>query len=172
MRGGLSSFVESAWREDLLAIGALQRENAAREWTFRWIVAILCATVFEGGLRKWVLSPEYAPLAYVAKDAIGLAFIFTHPILPRFRNVCRTRVLFGAVGVVLFYPLFVGLQLAGGGGLEVQERGAMAADRAAHGGQCRFEDPGSDHSRPLAPERRHGGARGRAIRVVAGRIRE
>ncbi len=109
MQGELSPFVRAAWQQEILEIGDAQREAEERKRTFWWIMAILAATIFEGALRKWLLAPQYRPIAYVAKDVIAICFMFTHPIPRRFRSVCRTRVLFAAVGVVLLFPLIKGL---------------------------------------------------------------
>jgi hypothetical protein len=109
MQGELSPLVRANWRQELIERGAAQREESARTRFFWWIVALLCAIIFEGGFRKWVLPTQYAPIAYVAKDIIGLAFVFTHPIPPRFRYACRARVLMWTIGIVLLYPLLIGL---------------------------------------------------------------
>jgi hypothetical protein len=109
MYAEVNSLAPPVSREELFAIEAAQREAGERKRTYWWIVALLCAIVFEGAFRKWLLPAAFGSVAYLSKDAIGLVFVFTHPIAPRFRVVCRTRVLFGVVGIVLLYPLLVGL---------------------------------------------------------------
>jgi len=82
--------------------------RARADGDYRWLVAILAATVFEGALRKWVLPAALQPLAYGAKDILALLYVMTHP-LPQLATAPRNlRTVAFCVAILLAPALLLG----------------------------------------------------------------
>ncbi len=75
----------------------------------RWVCAILAATIFEGGARKWILTPWLQPAAFIAKDALALAFMVAYPLPLRPGTAKWLRDLSIALMVLLLPSFLVGL---------------------------------------------------------------
>jgi len=74
-----------------------------------WFIAVLLATVLEGGLRKWLLPAPLHSLAYISKDVLALAFIVHAGFRQDFKNaaVLRDRVIL--ITALLLPALTLGL---------------------------------------------------------------
>jgi len=72
------------------------------------LLALASAVVFEGAMRKWVLSIEFHPAAYFMKDAVGVLLLLLAFLDGSLRGLGRySKALL--ISVVLAFPFFVGV---------------------------------------------------------------
>jgi hypothetical protein len=74
-----------------------------------WITCIFAAIVYEGALRKWVMPAPLHPVAFLAKDALGVCYIAFHQNTTgsKYQNILK---LLGYITAgLLFFSLLLGL---------------------------------------------------------------